>query len=680
MSNYIFKLTDSTKNSIIVKPFSTNGSLTPTSILPLQPTAVSSSTSLVLVGQGLLHYGDVVQSNLLYLLENFANGTPPINPIEGQLWFNNSSTELSLFYNTTWNRLVVSGMSVQEVDLNAQRLTNVALPVQPADATTKQYVDDGFVNVSGDTMVGNLTLIASPVVDQHATNKLYVDSTVNSAVLAADGSTIAYVDAQDALKVSKSGDSMTGDLSMNSADVFINGGTLHIIDGSVVFGGTVSVLDMNNVRIDNVGTPTGYLQATNKAYVDTSISSVSIDDATLDTGGVLTLHTSNGSTIPLPSASLASFSHTHVSSEVTHPLIGLKDVRTFYIDRYINANVAIPPSELLYVLLNDIGGQIGELIDRTNRIVMLGNNTTTLTLPFKYPVNDDKLSVFRNGIKLYRNDRAEAIVSQATPFKMFDSTPLSNVPYAYNITVDGTLHSNISVDFSSYSLPIRYVDLIPALDRSLETSAYVDIIHSGAITANGATGLNAATTYDIVLTIDGKTHSIYTDGTAVPTYAELISLISSETTGQAFATIVGSALRISTASNGVDATITVSSGFAANLFTSLATYLSTGAPVAGTTVAVVQHRDGTIAVQSPTTGTPSQITISAPSVGTDLFATLGSTIVNQASASTYDYSETGTPQRYSNTIAFASTTSTADKYEIIVQPYGLTRTAGGIYL
>ena len=66
------------------------------------------STSIELVGRGVSNYGLIEQSNLLHILENFANPVAPTNPIEGQLWFNTSSSNqvLSVYYNGSWNNIL----------------------------------------------------------------------------------------------------------------------------------------------------------------------------------------------------------------------------------------------------------------------------------------------------------------------------------------------------------------------------------------------------------------------------------------------------------------------------------------------------------------------------------------------------------------------------------------------
>ncbi len=55
-----------------------------------------------LIGQNFHNYGQLIATNFLHLLENQANSTPPLNPIEGQLWWNTSVKQLNYFNGNQW--------------------------------------------------------------------------------------------------------------------------------------------------------------------------------------------------------------------------------------------------------------------------------------------------------------------------------------------------------------------------------------------------------------------------------------------------------------------------------------------------------------------------------------------------------------------------------------------------
>jgi len=54
----------------------------------------TTSTSLGLPGRNYAGYGQTLDTNFVHLLENFADTTPPANPLLGQLWFNTNNNTL----------------------------------------------------------------------------------------------------------------------------------------------------------------------------------------------------------------------------------------------------------------------------------------------------------------------------------------------------------------------------------------------------------------------------------------------------------------------------------------------------------------------------------------------------------------------------------------------------------
>lgn len=65
---------------------------------------INTDTSLRLPGRGATNFGESVLTNFLHLLENFADNNPPSNPVEGQLWYDNTSQNdtLKVYDGTNW--------------------------------------------------------------------------------------------------------------------------------------------------------------------------------------------------------------------------------------------------------------------------------------------------------------------------------------------------------------------------------------------------------------------------------------------------------------------------------------------------------------------------------------------------------------------------------------------------
>lgn len=62
----------------------------------------SVDTSLTLPGRNVTGYGQTIAENFLHILENFAGAAEPINPVEGQMWYNSIDEHLMVWDNTSW--------------------------------------------------------------------------------------------------------------------------------------------------------------------------------------------------------------------------------------------------------------------------------------------------------------------------------------------------------------------------------------------------------------------------------------------------------------------------------------------------------------------------------------------------------------------------------------------------
>ena len=62
----------------------------------------STDTSLTFPGRNVTGYGQIIADNFLHLLENFSSATAPVNPVEGQLWYDTTEESLFVWDNTNW--------------------------------------------------------------------------------------------------------------------------------------------------------------------------------------------------------------------------------------------------------------------------------------------------------------------------------------------------------------------------------------------------------------------------------------------------------------------------------------------------------------------------------------------------------------------------------------------------
>lgn len=58
---------------------------------------IDNTTDLKLIGKNTTTFGESLNENLIYLLENFSNSTPPLRPLVGQIWYNTSEKRLQVY-------------------------------------------------------------------------------------------------------------------------------------------------------------------------------------------------------------------------------------------------------------------------------------------------------------------------------------------------------------------------------------------------------------------------------------------------------------------------------------------------------------------------------------------------------------------------------------------------------
>jgi hypothetical protein len=77
--------------------------------LILQDGIVDSSTGLYLVGRSFTGYGEFIADNFVRLLENFASTEAPLNPIEGQIYYNKTDKQYRYWSMEQWNLFAEEG-------------------------------------------------------------------------------------------------------------------------------------------------------------------------------------------------------------------------------------------------------------------------------------------------------------------------------------------------------------------------------------------------------------------------------------------------------------------------------------------------------------------------------------------------------------------------------------------
>lgn len=137
-----------------------------------------SSTDLVLHGRGYSTYGLKRNQNLVYLLERFANSTPPSNPVDGQLWYERGVT-LNIYDELTGWRTVVPPSSGIGFTINAgQGLTGGGLPTGSPLVVTVNVGAGTGITVAADSVSTDDGAIDHDNLSGYAANEHYDHSTI----------------------------------------------------------------------------------------------------------------------------------------------------------------------------------------------------------------------------------------------------------------------------------------------------------------------------------------------------------------------------------------------------------------------------------------------------------------------------------------------------------------------
>jgi len=76
----------------------TDGSL----LVDLIDGTLDTTTDLTLIGKNYTSFGEIFNENLVKLLENFSNSTPPERPLLGQLWYDSADGRLKVYSSSGW--------------------------------------------------------------------------------------------------------------------------------------------------------------------------------------------------------------------------------------------------------------------------------------------------------------------------------------------------------------------------------------------------------------------------------------------------------------------------------------------------------------------------------------------------------------------------------------------------
>lgn len=284
--DYIIKKTDTNNGSFVVKSYTWNGTTSPLNTT-LYPGAISANTSLVLMGKGTFDYGEPLQNNLIYLLENFSNLKPPINPIQGQQWYKNDSEEMYVWNGSVW-KLLSKSSNVDNPDD-----TTVNAELQPL-----RHVYS--------TNILNVTRVINPRPDLAITNVITGSSTSTNQAWVVSGNQVSLFPSRTTLRIINNAsvnNNLVFTVRSTSFDSASNKTTIQVFEsipsattvtgsieatgGIITVSGLVASLIQNNfwINVYDSSSPSGNLGT--MLYVDSvfedtgnSVTNITIDSTT----------------------------------------------------------------------------------------------------------------------------------------------------------------------------------------------------------------------------------------------------------------------------------------------------------------------------------------------------------------------------------------------------------------
>ena len=428
---YIINFTDPLKPAFAIPAYRTNGTESPISTV-LDPNATSAETSLLLYGKGVDNYGERIQENLVNMMEHFAGPTPPVYPIEGQLWFDSVYNTFNGFDNLlNWGPVITPYVYTFEI----VSITNTTDTIV---VKHKQNLTNGDIIAVRDTNFsdGNYTVASTT----------YASITDETSIVVVEDLTITEGAVGVVIYAPTPITNVAGQFQYNPTT-----DELTVFSGSAASGSTQVILangvspmtadlSLGGFKITNLATPTLLTDATNKNYVDTAIAGLG-SVYVLKTGdtmtGTLTM-SGAGVQVVLPNA----------------PTIGTNATNKTYVD----AQDALKVSKT--------GDTMTGTLTMSNTTIVLTGAASSITIPNAPVAGTDATN------KTYVDTAVAGAGSSVTAFSYTESSSAisltQSIGPAFNATITYTAPTDSQTEYyeavfgGAVSLPVTKIltDLI----------------------------------------------------------------------------------------------------------------------------------------------------------------------------------------------------------------------------
>lgn len=187
-------------------------------------------TSLGLPGRNYAGYGEALDTNFVHVMENFADDTPPPNPLRGQLWFDTDTSTLKV--------------------CPADGTSNAAAWLTLASTSSGNATSFGAITVTGNVSSNNMVITNDLSANLGTMSYLTISANANIANAAITSATIGTTTTTALTTGSTStAGTLTGVWTANGSGTAngVNGTALWVTGGNLVISGSGNI----GIRTDN---------------------------------------------------------------------------------------------------------------------------------------------------------------------------------------------------------------------------------------------------------------------------------------------------------------------------------------------------------------------------------------------------------------------------------------------
>jgi len=205
--------------------------------------AVDNSTSLSLIGRNYVGYGLALNTNFMYLLENFTGNTAPSTPVTGQLWYDGNTNDLKIYNGAGFVQAIK-----QVANLAASGNLDVTGNANIGNANITGTIRAATANITGVANIGSTLDVVGNITAGNVTGTL-----LGGTLITASQPNITSVGTLTSLAVTNGITATTGNITTVNSGLMQNGNS----NVTIAANANVSVFVTGNATARAVFTSTG---------------------------------------------------------------------------------------------------------------------------------------------------------------------------------------------------------------------------------------------------------------------------------------------------------------------------------------------------------------------------------------------------------------------------------------